>query len=235
MYANFPGKNPSAKNPPTTRTVYRAVLTAMAEQGPRKPQTSRIAHLADSNARFFNRTWPDLSVLFDEVLVSELRRLQHLADNCVDFSRPLPCQLAEAIVGAARRVREHPVTRAAQRSEPALLHHTLLLDDHPLSRAALTWLREILCRRPDTNYWDEPHFAIALFHVAAPFALAPSPNPPEEDPPPSTPESTHLDQQLSTVLHTCLTGNPLCANCPSPSINNEPSHPRTGMSQTWAR
>ncbi|MEB8344034.1 hypothetical protein [Streptomyces endophyticus] len=165
----------------------------------------RVAELALTDRQFLRRNWPHADTLTRLSAEVELDRvLNGVAARVGHLGPPDPvCCLAETLVLATRRVREHPVTRATARTAPELLSSALVCWESTLHARAWNWLRsQVHCLGPERRAQAEA-LTYQLFAAALPFALGQAP--------PGDGLQDRIDERVRAVTHLCLTGVADCA------------------------
>ncbi|WP_189325629.1 TetR/AcrR family transcriptional regulator [Streptomyces flaveus] len=186
-------------------TVHRATLDALAQYGPRRAGMTQIARLAGTNRPYLYRNWASREALVREATRLELKHLLYLARETVD---PLPprCLAVRFVVRAARLVREHPVVRTMARTDPDLVHASILRPATDWHSLAWAWLCDYVTGHLAAGA-ERDSTTLAVLTTAIPYALTP----PADS---STPEDrAAIDARLSTAVHLCLGASLPCTDC----------------------
>ncbi|MPY62378.1 TetR/AcrR family transcriptional regulator [Streptomyces spongiae] len=200
---------------PSTGTVYRATLDALAEYGPRRVGVTHIARRARCNRSYLYRHWSSTQALIRDATLAELR---HVLDVARDVPGPLPpshCLAPRVVVRAARLVREHPVVRTMAVTDPELTHAAVLRPTTVWHTAAWSWLcRHVTAHLPLGAAQDVA--TLAVLTTALPYALTPPPDSPDRSGPAA--ERASIDDRLGASLHLCLGLSAACPDCRSEDV-----------------
>lgn len=216
MLPGMSGSPPSVWQPGRA-TVYRAVLDALTQYGPRRTGVTHIARLARCNRSYLYRNWADPQALLREATLSELRRVLYVAR---EVREPLPagCLEARVVVRAARLVREHPVVRTMARTDPELVHAAILRPATAWHTLTWSWLHEHVTGRL-TGAAERDRTTLAVLTTALPYALTPPADSSD------TEERAKIDARLNTTVHLCLTLPLPCIDCSLWTCSEGPGRP----------